>query len=422
VGWRLVAWLVALVGVARAGVTYVGAGACAASNCHGSVTARTDAAQSAQNEYMTWFKQDRHARAYEALRSPLGFAIARRMALVPPGAEARSWLDRTTHADACVGCHTVDVPATERGARFDVADGVSCEACHGPAGGWIAEHARQGWTTAQSIARGMVDTRDSAAAAVTCLACHLGTDARKVDHRLIAAGHPSLSFELDTFAANMPSHWVARDDNAGWSAGCAWAVGQAVALREAMRSLGRQVGGGGWPDFTAYDCSACHHDLGARSRWRQDHTDGVPPWDASRAAVALDLAAVVAPDVAARLRASVVALAADVRALTSPGSAADATAAAADDLLARLRRHPLDADQAARVIAAIVADAQPLADAGFRTAQQVAWSLDALALAAGRPESFRTATGRLFDQLADPATYDPARFAHDVAALATVRH
>jgi hypothetical protein len=71
---------------------------------------------------------------------------------------------------------------------------------------------------------------------------------------------------------------------------------------------------------------------------------------------------------------------------------------------------------------AIVGDRDALASGGFRTAQQVAWTLDALAAArtGDGPERdpLRAAIGRLFDELADPATYDPSRFARDLGALA----
>ncbi len=47
----------------RAAPRYVGAAACASQNCHGSVTARRDSETSLQNEYVTWYRDDRHAKA-----------------------------------------------------------------------------------------------------------------------------------------------------------------------------------------------------------------------------------------------------------------------------------------------------------------------------------------------------------------------
>src|SRR3546814_16868866 len=45
----------------------------------------------------------------------------------------------------CLGCHSD--AATSRGAS-PVEDGVTCESCHGPAGGWIASHYAGVGTTA----------------------------------------------------------------------------------------------------------------------------------------------------------------------------------------------------------------------------------------------------------------------------------
>lgn len=411
---------------------YVGAGACAASNCHGSVVPRGDSKLSIQNEYITWYKQDRHAKAYAVLLDERSFDIARRLGMVS-GGDPATWLVRASHPERCLACHTLDVPAAERGPQFDVRDGVSCEACHGPAGGWIDRHAEAGWTPERSIALGMVDTRDPARAADICLACHLGSAGKRVDHDLIAAGHPALVFELDTFAANLPAHWKEHEANAGWFRAGPWVAGQAVTLRAAARNLTRQVRATGWPDFAAYDCYSCHHDLRPESRWRQDRSGGVPgrpPWEESRYAVLSDLVRGVAPDLAGPLDVAVRRL--EQTAREGPGApglaaAAEAVATVADRFLAR--GTPLDAAGVDQTMRTIVGDGNRLAYAGFRTAQQVAWALDSLAVArrqlagdgaaAARPvtaegDPLRAAIGLLFDQLTNQVSYDPARFARDV--------
>ena len=425
-------------GAARADTrpSYVGAGACSASNCHGSVVPRRDSKLSLQNEYITWYKQDRHAKAYSALSEERALRIARRLGMVS-GGEASSWLDGAAHPERCLDCHALDVPAAERGPRFDVRDGVSCQACHGPAGGWIDRHTEAGWTPERSIALGMVDTRDPARAAEICLSCHLGSATQRVDHELIAAGHPALAFELDTFAASLPAHWTEHEGNGGWFRAGPWLVGQAVALREAARHLPRQVRGAGWPDFAAYDCSACHHELRPESGWRQDRggVPGRPPWEESRYAVLSDLARTVAPDLAGPLDAAVGRLdrlTREGRDGPELGGAAEALVTVAEQLVVRARRTELDGQGVARVMRAVVSDAHRLAYAGFGTAQQLAWGLDSLAVAreslSGAPppatravagdDALRAAIGRLFDQLTDRARYDPARFARDVRDVA----
>jgi hypothetical protein len=71
-------------------------------------------------------------------------------------------------------------------------------------------------------------------------------------------------------------------------------------------------------------------------------------------------------------------------------------------------------DQAAvdGLMRAIRGDATRLAYEGFRTAQQTAWGLDALAGARG--DGADAAMGRVFDGLRDPRGYDPGRFAREV--------
>src|SRR3954454_11671335 len=168
---------------------YIGAGGCASSNCHGA----TSAAPAAENrilgnEYATWSVSDKHARAYKALEEARG----KRMAEILGIADA-------TRDKRCVVCHAVGSPDKSR------SDGVACEACHGPAEGWLGPHTKPDSHDA-SVRAGMTDTKKLDIRAKTCLACHLGAAGQDVDHELIAAGHPDLAFELDTFTAAQPAH------------------------------------------------------------------------------------------------------------------------------------------------------------------------------------------------------------------------
>ena len=65
------------------------------------------------------------------------------------------------------------------------------------------------------------------------------TSIRNVDHELIAAGHPDLVFDFETYTAMLPPHWrTAPSDGVG---GRAWTVGQVVALRESLKRLARRT-------------------------------------------------------------------------------------------------------------------------------------------------------------------------------------
>ena len=53
----------------------------------------------------------------------------------------------------------------------------------------------------------MYDTRNLVKRAEKCVSCHVGDESRNVDHELIAAGHPDLVFDLETYTAMLPPHW-----------------------------------------------------------------------------------------------------------------------------------------------------------------------------------------------------------------------
>ncbi len=55
-----------------------------------------------------------------------------------------------------------------------------------------------------SLQMGMYDTKNLVKRAEKCLSCHVSDAERNADHELIAAGHPDLLFELDTFTALLP--------------------------------------------------------------------------------------------------------------------------------------------------------------------------------------------------------------------------
>src|SRR5439155_21732894 len=168
------------------------------------------------NEYATWSVPDKHSRAYKALEEPRGKRIAQILKIAD-----------ATRDQRCTVCHVVGSPEKSR------SDGVACEACHGSAEQWLGPHTRPSSHDA-SVQAGMIDTQKPEVRAKTCLACHLGAPGQDVDHELIAAGHPDLAFELDTFTLAQPAHHRPRAANVRVRS---WAVGQAAALGEAMRLL-----------------------------------------------------------------------------------------------------------------------------------------------------------------------------------------
>jgi hypothetical protein len=279
-----------------------GVGSCSATACHGGVAPAnpvlfpsTSGRPVLRNECTTWLTRDDHARAYEVLLSPRSRGIAERLAV--GGAKVAA------HEDArCLACHATPGASLARVPEVVRQDGVGCESCHGAAEEWLGRHTQAGWRglgPAEKLERyGMRPIRALADRAAVCVDCHVGTTGRDVNHDLIAAGHPRLNFEFAAFLANMPPHWV--EDNRGGFGAEAWAVGQAATARAGARLLvtrARQAAAhpdaSPWPEFSEYDCFACHHDL-ADETWRQSRgsgpTTGIPTWGSWLYPMALTLA------------------------------------------------------------------------------------------------------------------------------------
>jgi hypothetical protein len=235
---------------------------CANSLCHGSVSTWKDS-HVLQTEYVTWSRVDKHhTRALPVLREERSQRIARNLGLKEPAHEAR----------ICLDCHAHNVPPQQRGERFKPSDGVSCEACHGPAEGWIQAHVAPGATHADNVKRGLYPTSEPVALARLCLSCHLGNKDKFVTHRMMGAGHPRMSFELDTFAQTQPPHFVVDADwqrrKGTYDAVRLWAIGQAVAATETLDVLldPKRSRDGLFPELVIFDCHACHHSM-SDLRW-----------------------------------------------------------------------------------------------------------------------------------------------------------
>ncbi len=237
---------------------YVGSASCAAADCHGG-----DPLRGAQrSEHGVWVSRDTHAGAFSTLYSKRSLAIHGRLKRSAPYADLR-----LPHREQlCLACHAMNVDQSQLAPdhRFALHDGVGCESCHGAAERWIEAHVRPDWrsmSAAERAEQGFVDTDDVLLRARACVKCHVGSADGDVNHDLIAADHPPLAFEMAAYQAIMPQHWTSRDNPAKL-----WAVGQAVAAEAAVDLLEHRLARAdapraAWPEFSQYDCSACHHDV-----------------------------------------------------------------------------------------------------------------------------------------------------------------
>ena len=373
--------------VAQPASHYIGAGGCASSNCHGAAAplAPSDS-RILGNEYATWSVADKHARAYKVLLEPRG----KRMAEVLKISDA-------THDKRCAVCHVVGSPDKS------LNDGVACEACHGPAEKWLGTHTRQN-SHAASVQAGMIDTKNIEIRAKTCLACHLGSGDQVVEHDLIAAGHPDLAFELDTFTAAQPAHHRPMPPAMRVRA---WAVGQTAALAEMSRLVAAHAAKS-WPEFSDLECYQCHHDLKADS-WRiargyDARRPGSLQLNTSRLEIVRDLVSVAAPDQRAALESALTRLTSSVMDGGSTALGAKAVERIADSLTQKFQTQDVDA---AAVLRAVTAGIQRIADAGVNAAEQATMTLDALGAALGRNPDL---TAPLYNYLEHPSTYRPNEF------------
>ena len=352
---------------------HLGVATCSGSSCHGA-TERPRNSPVPGNEYLIWSTKDKHRNAYNVLLQDRAIRMARALGL-PDAANQKM----------CLDCHADNVPANLRGRQFQISDGVACEACHGGASRWLGSHI-SGATHAQNIAAGLYPTDQPVARAEKCLGCHMGDADHYIDHRIYGAGHPRLAFELDTFTAIQPAHFVV---DAGYiqrkgkvTDVQVWATGQAVALVRRMDQVlnPKFAPKGLWPEFSMFDCQSCHHEYGSYAR---PTATGLGPGtvkfnDANE--VMLKIAASrVAPGAAAALSEHMMAL---HRATQSDWGAVQREAAAvkqaAQSLVDKFAHHDFTGDDMRALANALIALGASDTDAEFSHDEQITMALEAL--------------------------------------------
>lgn len=249
---------------------HLGAASCASSNCHGALQAR-EKTRVLQNEFVTWSRLDPHSRAMQTLRNEQSKQIVTNLGLSKPAYEEQ----------ICMDCH-LDNPAKEaQGRRFTLNDGISCEACHGGAEHWLRPHTNKGRSVADNVADGMYPTADPESRATLCLSCHLGNKDKFATHQIMGAGHPRLSFDLQTFTEIQPAHYRIDKDYKARKNGTdplnVWITGvykNAATWLELIDSdwLDPQTV---YPELAMFDCHACHHPMSDK-RWVAEGSKGPP--------------------------------------------------------------------------------------------------------------------------------------------------
>jgi len=398
---------------------YLGPGSCSASACHGGIQPR-DTTKVLQNEYSTWIVQDRHSRAYTVLTQPLAKRMARILKIGDPESAQR-----------CLVCHALSVTPAQSGRKFDISEGVSCESCHGPSSAWLGPHVQASAKHADMVRLGLVDNKNLVARSERCLTCHLGAPGMEVDHEMLAAGHPDLTFELDSFSSIEPPHWVEKASDSREPIDDKllgvriWSVGQAVQLRQSMLRLARRARGKVWPEYTEMDCFTCHHSLTkSEDSWRQqegydDRRPGNPPYNPARYVVFRHVARVADPPTTAELEHSLSEIDALVAELQPDravlAARAEHAAALAGHLTTKLQDARYTRTETAQLMREIAADGDAISFQGERAAEQATMALDSLYLASANqgpanPE-LRQSLDEMYKLLENPSAYSAPKFA-----------
>lgn len=399
---------------------------CASSTCHGSIEERSSTPV-LQNEYTTWLRQDPHTQAYRILLNEDSKRIAKNLGLKKPAHESKE----------CLDCHSHNPPASQRGDRFDLTDGVSCEGCHGPAGDWVKTHIEPKPTHAKNIQNGMYPTNEPYAVAKLCTSCHQGDTTRPITHQIMGAGHPRLAIEVDTFLALEPPHYRIDKDwterKGSFDSGKVWAMGQIAAASNLMNLISdpKRNRQGLMPEFMMFDCHSCHSPM-SKKDWQP--AMGASPGQArindSSLAMVSALVKATQPQKAAQLKADIQALHV---ASTSASASQDQLTKAANkvnatltDVRNGLSAVKMDGPVLQKVLKEIVITASSGQYHDFAQAEQAFMSVSSVANSLGQRgdsamvQNLNKRLNSLHKILANDEQYDRTAFQNGMASLKQV--
>jgi hypothetical protein len=394
---------------AQPGNKHLGVGSCDSNVCHGKLAAQTDR-NVALNEARIWSRDDDHHKAFSVLSNAQSQRIAAKLGLADPSS-----------SKMCLDCHADNVPAALRGAKFQLREGVTCEACHGGAEQWIKTHTQKSEPHSANVAHGMYPTEQPLRRAELCLSCHMGTREKFTTHMILGAGHPRLQFELQWFTTAQPPHFVVDADYVQRKGRIEpmnlWVTGQIENARRYLELLQTRVtqADSFLPDFALYECFACHHPID-RQHWSRSRAGpGIEPGTLRLQKypfVMLEaITEVLAPGELTQLSAATDSLMrAGQRDLASMRSEAQKLHAWIDAHDGWIRRQyaPAEIRKMRQTVLHYAAEDKA---SDFSTADQVYLSVDSLSYAFGDHERHKAALDSLFGAVQSTSAFDPAQFA-----------
>ena len=232
---------------------FVGTQSCSTTGCHGATTNE----QGISSAFIRFTAADPHERAFLLLYSDSSRQMIRRLR-----GEEQTQLNEPAYfaslQEKCLGCHATPPSEPTSNRVESYLTGITCESCHGAAAEWEFTHFQRG-----AKPSGLAKLSDLTVRATVCAQCHIGPKEMlgktyDVNHDLIAAGHPRLSFEFEAQLANLPAHWSeAKDVKSHFEA---WRLGElATASQQDKLYSGRSA-----QEFASHRCFDCHHGLGPK--------------------------------------------------------------------------------------------------------------------------------------------------------------
>jgi hypothetical protein len=402
---------------------HLGVATCGSGICHGKDKPQPERDVVLLNESRTWQYCDDHSKAFKALSSTQSQAIAAKLGI--PSAAA---------ANLCLDCHADNIPKTMQGPKFQLSDGIGCEACHGGAEKWIETHKQKTVSHGDNVAAGMYPSEQPLRRAELCLSCHMGTRDKFATHMIMGAGHPRLVFELQAYAFNQPAH--VQVESASGNGECVrrkdrvadlryhvedmnlWVAGQIENARRYLELLQSRmpVSGSFLPDLALYDCFSCHHPIDKdKQRWSRARAGaGIQPGtlrlQKHHLVMLQAITEALAPD-------SLNELVSATDGLVRAGQIDVAsTQAAAQKLHAWIDAHQewasrkYSKEEIAKVRRTVIRYAAEDKASDYMAAEQVVIGIDSLSDAYGDHAGRKSALDALYNVVNKPSAFDPGQF------------
>lgn len=394
---------------------HLGVASCSASTCHGSTVPFADS-NVLQNEFRTWYELDPHARAYQTLLTDESAKIASKLGI-----------ESAESADMCLTCHADNVAVEKRGADFRIKDGVGCEACHGGAESYLKSHTLQ--SHIDNLSAGLRKTEDPLVRGKLCVTCHVGgQQSRQITHQIMGAGHPRLSFELNTFSSIQPAHYAIDQDyiarKGDISAISVWAMGQVVAAEQLLHNVIAKPRAGLFPELSHMDCLACHQSM-SNITWAPDAITQLPSgtlrYQDAHLLSSYRIASVMAPELAPDMLTSIRAFLRHGASQQDPSALVQPLLMQLSDLQSQLSKTAISSAQGYQLVSALVDYGVESGHHSYASAEQLVMGLNSLFNALSQTQSqsnFDEQTKQqlvpivntLFTTVADPEKYDAANF------------